>query len=1033
MTVLPSPEYHSTSSPLPNPSTSTAPTPSSPLPLPPITTTPTHNSTTNAINTHCAPCSAASSPPLSAASSSYFNNGVVGGPASAASYTVAAMAMAGYRSLTPTRQLAENAVEVRRYARDIGRVMVKLERPKSVMIVAKAFEPKIIEFTRQLACHLIDTPRNLGECLPCNHGLTVYIDEKLKNHPSFCYSKLIAQRPHYKDSIKWWNPRVCADSHDKIDFIVTLGGDGTVLYTSWLFQHSAVPPVIPFHLGSLGFLTNFDVGNIKNVLARVIGCQGDGVRVNMRMRLTCTVWRYNVRGRGGDNIQLRTYQAHQQQQQLVQNQQHSHQESSWNGGERARERERDRLRALEEQESSQWLSRGAGNVDAGMPRSPEPGAMGGLHLHAEDDDERSGSTFGRLKKTHLTSSSPSLLGGLGYYRSSSAAPADWVNARETLERGRTNSIASGVAGAGLPNNFGGGGGGGGAGTGAPNAPRKHQQAPTNPLTKRTSEVLLADGDDHDGGNGDDAPQGHHMNLLSPPPTAGVPNDIFSQVTPDAQPTPTINPTRPAHSTRRPSYTPSSPLSSAYPSPTPRSPSSLQPPPKPVPTETFQILNDLVVDRGPSAYMGQLELFVDDRHLTTVQADGLVIGTPTGSTAYSLSAGGSLLHPEIPAICVSPICPHTLSFRPMLLPDSVELKIQVPADSRSTAWASFDGRHRIELKQGDYVTVTLSRWPMPTVCLEDQSIDWFNSLRRCLHWNERTRQAGFGSTGTFLEALAQKMFGGDEFTNQTHNNNNNKANQSYTNADNGNEGIGKAGGAGVDSGLPRHQEPRDGSVVPTLTLTKELGLTQMEVPFNRGSTDSRGIVETEPPHNAVPEMTTTTAATAPVTTTIGSSIGSSIPSTSTTSSATITHSNTSTSISTTTLPSHVPPTRRQETGIESMTAADVSSAIMASSTGGVGVAVRLAVSGERTFGDDGGGGGGPVMPTRGTGRPPPAVLHAPSRLTEGRSVDEGGGGGEDAGGLGIRMWDSGDGGGGGGHGAGECGPMAMRSASLTGST
>jgi NAD+ kinase len=85
-------------------------------------------------------------------------------------------------------------------------------------------------------------------------------------------------------------------------------------------------------------------------------------------------------------------------------------------------------------------------------------------------------------------------------------------------------------------------------------------------------------------------------------------------------------------------------------------------------------------------------------MTTAQADGLCISTPTGSTAYSLSAGGSLVHPEIPAILISPICPHTLSFRPMLLPDSMELRIAVPYNSRSTAWASFDGRGRVELKR-----------------------------------------------------------------------------------------------------------------------------------------------------------------------------------------------------------------------------------------------------------------------------------------------------------------------------------------------
>lgn len=99
---------------------------------------------------------------------------------------------------------------------------------------------------------------------------------------------------------------------------------------------------------------------------------------------------------------------------------------------------------------------------------------------------------------------------------------------------------------------------------------------------------------------------------------------------------------------------------------------------------------------------------DDHHLTTVQADGLTVSTPTGSTAYSLSAGGSLVHPQIPAILLTPICPHTLSFRPMLLPDSMELRICVPYNSRSTAWASFDGRGRVELKREcALVTATLT--------------------------------------------------------------------------------------------------------------------------------------------------------------------------------------------------------------------------------------------------------------------------------------------------------------------------------------
>src|SRR5216684_5532366 len=108
---------------------------------------------------------------------------------------------------------------------------------------------------------------------------------------------------------------------------------------------------------------------------------------------------------------------------------------------------------------------------------------------------------------------------------------------------------------------------------------------------------------------------------------------------------------------------------------------------------------------------------DEHHMTTVQGDGLTISTPTVSTAYSvrilvsfviyahvvdsfvqLSAGGSLVHPEIPSILITPIAPHTLSFRPMLLPDSMEVRVCVPFNSRSTAWVSFDGRGRVELKR-----------------------------------------------------------------------------------------------------------------------------------------------------------------------------------------------------------------------------------------------------------------------------------------------------------------------------------------------
>lgn len=154
----------------------------------------------------------------------------------------------------------------------------------------------------------------------------------------------------------------------------------------------------------------------------------------------------------------------------------------------------------------------------------------------------------------------------------------------------------------------------------------------------------------------------------------------------------------------------------------------------------QVLNELVVDRGPLPYVTNLELYGDGSLLTVAQADGLIIATPTGSTAYSLSAGGSLVHPGVSAISVTPICPHTLSFRPILLPDGMFLKVKVPATSRSTAWASFDGKVRTELNKGDYVTIQASPYPFPTV--SSSRTEYFDSVSRNLNWNAREQQKPF---------------------------------------------------------------------------------------------------------------------------------------------------------------------------------------------------------------------------------------------------------------------------------------------------
>lgn len=156
-------------------------------------------------------------------------------------------------------------------------------------------------------------------------------------------------------------------------------------------------------------------------------------------------------------------------------------------------------------------------------------------------------------------------------------------------------------------------------------------------------------------------------------------------------------------------------------------------------EPFEVLNEVVVDRGASPYLTKIECWERGRLVTKVQADGVMLATTTGSTAYSVAAGGSMVHPNVPAILFTPICPHSLSFRPVVLPDYAELELRIAGDMRCTAWACFDGKHRRELLRGDAVRVRMSANPVPTISKADSTNDWFDTLNRCFGWNERLEQ------------------------------------------------------------------------------------------------------------------------------------------------------------------------------------------------------------------------------------------------------------------------------------------------------
>ncbi|KAG0631828.1 hypothetical protein M758_1G282200 [Ceratodon purpureus] len=154
---------------------------------------------------------------------------------------------------------------------------------------------------------------------------------------------------------------------------------------------------------------------------------------------------------------------------------------------------------------------------------------------------------------------------------------------------------------------------------------------------------------------------------------------------------------------------------------------------------YLVLNEVSIDRGMSSALSNLECFCDGHFVTIVQGDGLIISSPSGSTAYSLAAGGSVVHPQVPGILFTPICPHSLSFRPLILPDYVTLRVQLPLNCRGQAWASFDGKGRQQLWGGDALIVRMSEWPVPAVCEKESSGDFLRSVRESLHWNRRNIQ------------------------------------------------------------------------------------------------------------------------------------------------------------------------------------------------------------------------------------------------------------------------------------------------------
>ena len=145
------------------------------------------------------------------------------------------------------------------------------------------------------------------------------------------------------------------------------------------------------------------------------------------------------------------------------------------------------------------------------------------------------------------------------------------------------------------------------------------------------------------------------------------------------------------------------------------------------------LNDAVLNKAALARIMDLELRVDGEYVTTYKADGLILSTPTGSSAYSLAAGGPIVYPTVECFVVTPICPHTLTNRPLVIPDSASIEVDFKAED-DTVFLTLDGQIGIELMRGDHIRVRKAAEKL--LLVRPAKKTYYQVLRNKLKWGER---------------------------------------------------------------------------------------------------------------------------------------------------------------------------------------------------------------------------------------------------------------------------------------------------------
>ncbi len=150
-------------------------------------------------------------------------------------------------------------------------------------------------------------------------------------------------------------------------------------------------------------------------------------------------------------------------------------------------------------------------------------------------------------------------------------------------------------------------------------------------------------------------------------------------------------------------------------------------------EGYDALNDAVLGKSSIARMIDMDVFVDEQLMCAYKADGLIVATPTGSTAYSLSAGGPIIYPTVPAICLTPICPHMLTNRPVIVPETSTIRI-ISRGPDESVYLTIDGQVGTPIKESDTVVCRSSQYSL--LLIRPPRMKFFDVLRAKLKWGER---------------------------------------------------------------------------------------------------------------------------------------------------------------------------------------------------------------------------------------------------------------------------------------------------------